>query len=141
MDDLINEFVAAKWPKRPGASSAQMNEVEAKLGFKFPQDYRSFLEWSNGGEAFIGELYIQIWAVGELIENYEGYHFEEFYPGVLGIASNMGGSCVGLDFRSDAAVPSLVAFAWISSFPADVVTLGTTFTDGMRKAIKFGLYG
>lgn len=101
MNDLIQEFVAAQWPKGAGANPVRIRETEAKLGFKFPEDYQAFLLWSDGGEGSIGELYLQVWSVEHLIENYQGYQFQEFFPGVLGLASDLGGSCVALDYRAN----------------------------------------
>lgn len=45
--------------------------VENQWGFQFPKEYVKFLLHSNGGEGPIGDNYLQLWKIEELIENNE----------------------------------------------------------------------
>lgn len=77
-----------------------IRNVEDQLGFQFPKEYVNFLLHSNGGEGPIGDNYLQLWKVEELIENSEGYSVEEFAPGLLIIGSNGGDTAYCIDTRS-----------------------------------------
>ena len=54
--------------------------MEGRLGFQLPVDYRSFLLKSNGGEGFVGEHYLVLWKVEELIEFNRDYAVDEWAP-------------------------------------------------------------
>jgi cell wall assembly regulator SMI1 len=63
---------SADWPFRavkptwPGATSAEVESVEAGLAVSFPDDYRAFLQWSNGWEGWLGEAYLALHPTSDL---------------------------------------------------------------------------
>ncbi len=46
---------------RPGTSLSSLQNVQAELGFKFPEEYADFLLESNGAEGVIGNAYLVLW--------------------------------------------------------------------------------
>lgn len=67
-----------------------ISELENKLRVKFPIDYIEFMLFSNGYEGSIGESYIAIWLIEELIEANESCEVEEYTPGLILFGSDGG---------------------------------------------------
>jgi hypothetical protein len=53
-----------------------------------PDDKIAFLRCANGGEGFIGERYVILWRVEELIEMNRGYNVAEFFPNLFFIGTD-----------------------------------------------------
>ena len=59
---------------RSPASETEISQLEKDLGFGLPADYREFLLLSDGYNGYVGAKgYAQLWPVGELTSNNEGY--------------------------------------------------------------------
>lgn len=75
-------------------SPAQTDDIvgaEEELAFKFPVDYRLFLQLTNGAE-FAGAVF---WSTGQLpVYNIE-YQFSELAPWFVAIGSDGGGEAIG----------------------------------------------
>jgi hypothetical protein len=75
-------------------SPAQVGDIvaaEKQLDFKFPLDYRLFLQMTNGAE-YPGAVF---WSTAELTAHNIGYRFPEFAPWFVAIGSDGGGEAVG----------------------------------------------
>lgn len=70
MDTDIQQYLKSLELNEPADPNVIRN-VEYHLGFQFPEEYVEFLWHSNGGEGPIGENYLQLWRVEELIEDNE----------------------------------------------------------------------
>jgi hypothetical protein len=76
---------------RPPARVDEIVRAEEQLAFKFPLDYRLFLQMTNGAE-FVEAIF---WSTGELpVYNIE-YQFPKFAPWFVAIGSNGGGEAIG----------------------------------------------
>ncbi|WML48521.1 SMI1/KNR4 family protein [Neobacillus sp. PS3-34] len=92
-------------------SKQEIEKVEEVLNVNFPPDYIEFMLKTNGGEGTIGESYLKLWEIQELIESNEDYSVPEFAPGLLIIGSDGGGTAYGYDFRQER--PKLVEVDFI----------------------------
>ena len=86
-----------KFHRRTGATITQIGDSERELEKKLPAEYVEFLKLSNGGEGFVGEHYLILYRVEELVEMNKG--FEEYAPGLLVFGSDGGGEAFGFDTR------------------------------------------
>ena len=83
-----------------GPSSAEIMEaVEKHFGCALPGDYRDFISAHDGGEGFIGDQYLILWRVGELIDLNRDYEVAKYAPGLLLFGSNGGGEAFAFDTR------------------------------------------
>ena len=75
--DLLKDF-----NRNPPADEATIQDFETAAGISLPVDYRLFLQFTNGGEGFLGaeESYVILWRVDELIKLNKAYEFEEYCP-------------------------------------------------------------
>lgn len=92
------------WKPSPGASKELVGRVQSELGISFPQDYIELMEWSNGGEDWIGESYLQLWPLEELPCNNESVGARKFAPGVVFFGGDGGGMIYGFDTHFDPPV-------------------------------------
>ena len=120
IDDLI-----AKMKLQSGASSEQLCGVELKLGVVFPHEYKNFMLRSNGAEGDIGNSYLALWSIEEIIPLNESYAVNEFAPGLLIFGSDGDGTAYAFDTRSE-SMP-IVAVEFIGMNLNEVVLCGRTF--------------
>ena len=84
---------SANWMRSQPASDKAIRALIAKCDFPLPEEFLSFLRYSNGGE---GPLCIEPWwfridPAEQVIENNNGYSVEESVPGHFMIGSSGGG--------------------------------------------------
>lgn len=77
--------------------------AEAALGVVLPQDYRDFLQTSDGLEELMPDAYVSLWPLSEVVNigRSDTYGLAEQVPGLLLIGGDGGGELLGLDLRSD----------------------------------------
>lgn len=100
MDEQIKALLSQFELNEP-ASENNIRKVEELLSINFPQEYYDFLLISNGGEGAIGQSYLVLWKIEDLIELNDAYGVEEFAPGLLIIGSDGGDTAYCIDIRSD----------------------------------------
>ncbi|MCH4825900.1 SMI1/KNR4 family protein [Planococcus halocryophilus] len=125
MDTDIQQYLKSFDLNDPADPNVIRN-VENQLGFLFPDEYVKFLLHANGGEGPIGDNYLQLWKVEELIEDNERYSVEEFAPGILIIGSDGGDTAYCMDTRSK-EMP-FVSMPFIGMDLEEVELCGSTFT-------------
>ncbi|MGJ7033326.1 SMI1/KNR4 family protein [Niabella hirudinis] len=104
MDQTIKK-IASGWDKNPGATAASVKQTEDQLNIRFPEDYVTFLLWSNGGEGNIGENYISLWKQEDIAILNREYKIPEYLSNLrIAIGTDGGGICFGFDFTKDAAI-------------------------------------
>jgi hypothetical protein len=59
--------------KTPGASAKTISDVGHRLRFAFPSDYVEFMYLSNGAEGWVGESYVALRPIEDLVAWCEGY--------------------------------------------------------------------
>ena len=72
------ELVESKWYKKSGANITSIEEVEKCLNIPLPEQYKRFLLWSNGGEGKLGNNYIYIWAIEDVIAYNHDYAIQKY---------------------------------------------------------------
>jgi hypothetical protein len=96
------------------ASIETILQTENKLGVKFPIGYIEFMLFSNGCEGTIGESYISIWPIEEIIDANENLEVEKYTPGLVLFGSDGGGEAFAFDMRGDSIkyimVPYMLEF-------------------------------
>jgi hypothetical protein len=72
-------------------SESNFSDIEIFFRFILPDDYKNFMKNHNGGEGFIGEQYLIIWKVSEILTYNHEYEVAKYAPGHLIFGSNGGG--------------------------------------------------
>ena len=110
-------------------SEAALAEFSGASKFRLPTDYLDFARTMNGGEGFVGEMYIRLYKVEELLEMNLGYKFPEFFPGFFLFGSDGGGEAFAFyAFESNAVyqVPFIGG-------PEHAIKLAASFGDWMKQ--------
>jgi hypothetical protein len=131
MSETIKEIIA-DLTLYPPATEESLKDVERKVGFRFPVEYREFMLMTDGAEGVLGtNSYLVIWHIGEVIELNEGYAVEEFTPGIFYFGSDGGGMAFAFDTREE-QIP-IVEFPVESINIEDVRLCGKTFNDFLQE--------
>jgi hypothetical protein len=96
LDKLLAEFNG-----NAGASVTAIQALADALKINFPDDYVAFLGATNGGEGMIGETYLMLWPVEEIMKLNTSYQVDEFAPGLLLFGSDGGGEAFAYDTRTN----------------------------------------
>lgn len=102
MTQSDRERLFAKFNGNLPANAIALREFEAESHIGLPDNYSKFLEQMNGGEGFIGNAYIILWRVEELLDMNNAYQVSDYAPGLFLIGSDGGGEAFAIDSRSDA---------------------------------------
>lgn len=92
------------------ASPSAINDLKKNNQRRIPSGYSQFLEIANGGEGFIGNVYLILWRAEELLEMNVAYETDEYAPGLFLFGSNGGGEAFAFDGRSDVVSIGSVPF-------------------------------
>lgn len=115
-------------------------EVLAEVAsvLRIPLDYQSFLESANGGFGFIGEDYVILTKVEELIATNTDYRVTELFPGILLIGNNGGSEAIAIDQRTIRNQYVLIPFL----FEEDaIIHLGNSFEEMLDHIENKGFFG
>ena len=133
MEDETNKILA-KLAYRPGADTAQIFETERQLDVRLPDDYREFLEFSNGAEGFIGDNYLDLWRVEDLPVRNKHYEVHRYAPGLFIFGSDGGGEAFGFDVRTPKV--RVVQMPFVGMEWGVALEVGNSFTEfihGMKR--------
>lgn len=127
LNDSLRPFIGSL-TRRTGASSSALLTLR-QLAPALPNDYLSFLSFSNGAEGPIGaKNYLVLWAVEDLMDSNTGYGVDDFVPGLLLIGTDGANTGYGYDCRSNP--PQLV----------EVPLAGLDWSDATVMAPDFSMF-
>lgn len=109
--------------------------LETTLGVSLPLNYKDFLVWSDGGEGEVGDLYLSMWTVEQVVELNALYSItKRMGRGFVGIGTDGGDYCFALDLRRDerfVVVPlGALAEDEVKPLASDLVAGLTSIHDG-----------
>lgn len=80
------------WTPKPPATSDEIDKLKRSVRIDLPKTYLDMLRHYNGGEGEIAlpPMWLQLWCVDEVIENYGIEFYEKQFPGYFFFASNGG---------------------------------------------------
>lgn len=81
---------------RAAGEPSDIETAERELRVRLPDDYRTFLQESDGLEGFAGpDSYLILWSARKLPELNATYNVAEFAPGLVLIGTDGGGTAYG----------------------------------------------
>lgn len=105
------------------------------IGFKLPADYLYFAEGYNGFEGFIGEEYVRLWDIENLIEENSGYAIVQELDNTIGIGGNGGGEFLAIEMLGEGAY-RVVLSPFIDLDKKYFVDVGSSFTDFLQRLVE-----
>ncbi|EMF42464.1 hypothetical protein LEP1GSC067_2887 [Leptospira interrogans serovar Lora str. TE 1992] len=67
------------WTIQPGTNLNTIQKIESIFKVTFPEDYKQILLWSNGGEGKVGNRYLSLWKIEELVQLNEDYQIKNTF--------------------------------------------------------------
>ncbi|MEH7114674.1 SMI1/KNR4 family protein [Neobacillus niacini] len=110
---------------KPPIEENKVKEVETELGVTFPNDYLEFISYSNGAEGSIGENYLILWSIEDIIELNEAYGVNDFAKGLVLFGSDGGDTAFAFDSRKNET--QIVSVAFIGMDLSEITTCSNTF--------------
>lgn len=132
------EIVKPSWHAVPPASKEQLDSLQEALDLTLPVDYREFMLWSNGGEGKVGSAYVSLWAVEKIIaRNISASIWQYISKRFIGIGTNGGDECYGLDYTNDSTSPKFVIVSLGDLSYDSKFFIAPTLTEGLQKSLDF----
>ena len=125
MNPADKERLLAKFNGNPPMDVSFLQKLESDAEFRLPEDYAQFLQQTNGGEGFIGNAYLILWGVGDLIEMNKAYQVADYAPGLFLFGSDGGGEAFAFDMRTEAK--PIVSVPFVGMELELIQPLGATF--------------
>ena len=71
-------LLSSLWHCERGVTKNVLENVEQITGFKLPQDYKNFMQWSNGGEGVLKNIRLSFWPAEDLVSLNEDYKINSY---------------------------------------------------------------
>lgn len=81
--EIVFSSLTSKMKLNPGVSDSQLLELSSSLTHPLPEDFISFLKFSNGAIGMIGINYLEIVKAEELLTFNKDYSVESDAPGLF----------------------------------------------------------
>ena len=141
----INECImllSSLWHCEKGVSKNVLENVEQITGFKLPQDYKNFMQWSNGGEGVLKNIRLSFWPAEDLVSLNEDYKINEYLgKKVLAIGSDGGPICLLLDYQGNNDEPCFSSVNFGGLDPDEIKVIAPKFTLALELAIAGKIVG
>lgn len=119
IDKLTKDLI-----KNGPADNELLEKILHDLDFKLPEDYLQFIRRHNGAEGSIGESYLQLLPVEELVRFNTMHQTDLYAPGFFIFGSNLGGTAYAFEKRGRL----IVAFEFVGMLISDKPSiLGDSF--------------
>jgi hypothetical protein len=135
--DLIREHILKRFNGNPPVRPESIVEFEARSGIRLPNEYKTFLLRSNGGEGFVGEAYVMLSPLEDLLEMNAGYEVEINAPGLFLFGSDGGGEAFAFRLSCDAG--SVVMFPWIGVDEESIIDMVPSFNPFLERLYGSGV--
>jgi hypothetical protein len=106
---MFTEYLSEVDLEQP-ATQTELEKIR-EMADRLPTDFFEFLKMSNGAEGWVGEQYLGLYSIKELIENQIAYEVDKYLPGMFLFGTNGGGEAYLFDLRQ---LPSPIVRAQFS---------------------------
>ncbi|MCY0969516.1 SMI1/KNR4 family protein [Chryseobacterium wangxinyae] len=130
---LINTILSKyNWIKRTEKLYFDFKTIEDTIGFELPQDYKDYsIEYAEN-EDFIGEEYVRLWSIENLIDWNIDYRIFENLPNTIAIGDNGNGEFIGIQFIGNVSY-EIILSTFIDLDPEYNIEIGKSFTDFIER--------
>ncbi|WP_175620651.1 SMI1/KNR4 family protein [Chryseobacterium schmidteae] len=132
IDEILSKY---KWNKRTNKIDFDFKIIEEQIGFPLPQDYKNYLIQYCENENLIGQEYVRLWSVENLLEWNLDFQIFEFLPKTIAIGDNGNGEFIGIEFTQDYKY-EIILSTFTDLDPEYNIQIGKSFTDFIEKLNK-----
>jgi hypothetical protein len=124
----IDSLIEERWYLRPGASLEEVRRAETAMGASFPADYVELITWSNGGDFRLGERYLRLWPIEDVVPGNTQLDVHVYLPGMVAIGSDAGELLYLFDYSVDRTQPRLVEVEGDNMCSGEIVVHAASLT-------------
>ena len=129
MEEIEEILLKNGWKKRYEKTNINFEKIEKDIGFRIPEDYKTYALNFYGNESFIGHEYVTLWdAEKELLENNDQYEITVNLNNVLGIGGNGSGEFIAIQNLNNEDV-KIILCPFIGMEENDFIEIGNSFSD------------
>lgn len=100
MKDKIQNLIKELETNVP-ATDGKIKQLEDNFNVNLPDDYKQFLLLSDGVTGNIGNNYVDLWSVDNVINLNKEHNVSEFFPGFVLFGTDGGNEAYAFDFRNE----------------------------------------
>lgn len=128
MTELKTILTKYNFPKRTTRPKIKFEEIENRIGFPLPDDYKFYLDNYGEYEEFVGPELVNLWDIDELLSLNEDTGIFDNLPLTLGIGNNPSSEFIAIEF-TDNKNYRIVLSPFIDLDKQYYIEIGNSFTD------------
>jgi len=132
MNEIDNILKRYNWPTKETVDKLDFGDIENRIGFELPDDYKEFLRKYSFYETQIGEESFKLWDFDKLLERNTGYEIIDNLKMTIGIGDNGGGEFIGLEKLVDGKIRTILT-PFIDLDIEYHIEIGNSFTDFLTR--------
>ena len=132
MSDIDKILKKYNWPTKETLDHLDFREIENRIEFELPDDYKEFLSKYSSYETQIGEAFFKLWGFDKLLELNVGYEIIDNLKMTIGIGDNGGGELIGLEKLHNGNF-SIILTPFINFDKECHIEIGNSFTDFFKR--------
>lgn len=121
--------------KRTEKSKLMFDEVESKVNFKLPEDYKFFAKNYIENEYFIGDIFFRLWDFDELLEINNDYGILKNLTNTIGIGENGSSESIAIELLENNEY-RIVLSPFIDLDKSFNIEIGKSFTNFFERLEK-----
>ena len=129
IDNILKKY---NWPTKDTVEDLDFKEIESRIGFELPDDYKEFLRKYSFYETQIGEESFKLWDFDKLLDWNNRYEIIDNLKMTIGIGDNGGGEFIGLEKLTDGKT-RIILTPFIDLDKEYHIEIGNSFTDFLTR--------
>ena len=135
MFEIEKIFAKYSFQKRTEKLKRTIDEVENKINFLLPKDYKFYAENFAENESFIGNEFVRLWDFNEILEINNEYEIIENLKNTIAIGGNGSSEFIAIEFLENEEY-RIVLSPFIDLSDINHMEIGNSFTDFFERLEK-----
>ncbi|MFD0939377.1 SMI1/KNR4 family protein [Pedobacter boryungensis] len=131
-EEILNKY---NFPKRTEKPSTTIAQIESVVKFNLPTDYKTYIQNYSGFETYIGEAFVRLWDLDELLATNKDYEIFDNLPNTLAIGGNGSSEFIAIELINISDY-RIVLSPFIDLDKQYHIEIGTSFSDFLLRLDK-----
>lgn len=132
LDRILSKY---RFPLRDKSANFNFEEIENRVGFELPKDYKEFHNKYTSNEIQIGDEWFRLWEFDRLLEWNDDYEIINSLTNTIGIGDNGGGEFIGLEKMSNGKIRTILT-PFIDLDKEYHIEIGDSFTNFLYRLVN-----
>lgn len=135
MTEIEKIFAKYSFQKRTEKPKTTIEEVENKINFSLPEDYKFYAENYKENESFVGNEFIRLWDFNKILEINSEYEIIENLKNTIAIGGNGSSEFIAIENLENGEY-RIVLSSFIDLDKSNHIEIGISFTDFLKRLEK-----